>query len=127
MGRAAGRVSGEDLAWLLGECPPAVDRLARWTRDVLLGAQPDLSERLLRGWHALSHHHPTAGYVVGLFSTTSVVLAFERGADLAPVSPLLRGERLRQVRYLDVVDEHEPGRDAIVGLLDAAVEVAGRR
>ena len=64
---------------------------------------------------------------MGLFPSTSVVLAFERGADLAGVSPLLRGEGLRRVRYLDVVDEHEPGADAIVGLLDAAVEVAGRR
>ena len=120
-------MSGEDLAWLFGECPPAVDRLARWTRGVLLDAQPDLSERLLRGWRALSYHHPTAGYVVGLFPTTSVVLAFEHGAQLSAVSPLLRGEGLRQVRYLDVVDERRPGRDAVVDLLDAAVEIRARR
>ncbi len=120
-------MSGEDLAWLLGECPPAVDRLARWTRAVVLDARPDLGERLLRGWRALSYHHPSAGYVVGLFPGASVVLAFEHGSRLAAASSLLRGEGLRQVRYLDVVDEQRPGRDAVVDLLDAAVEIRARR
>ena len=64
---------------------------------------------------------------MGLFPSTSVVLALEHGAELAPSHQLLRGDGLRQVRYLDVVDEQEPGREAIVDLLDAAVEIRRNR
>lgn len=86
---------------------------ARWAREVLLVAEPDLRERVARGWGALTLHHPRAGYVAGLFTYPDRArLVWERGVELHDPEGLLHGDG-RQVRWL-ALDAPGPGLAAAI-------------
>jgi hypothetical protein len=108
----------EVLAWLRDE-HAGVAELAVWVRSALLAAEPDLGERIYRGWGGVGYHHPDAGYVCAIFPRDGEVrLLFEHGARLADPDGVLEGDGT-QTRYLTV---REPGG----GTADAVTAVLGR-
>ena len=77
-----------------------VFQLAAWVRDAVLAADPDLSERVYRGWRGVGFRHPEAGYVCAIFpQDDEVQLLFEHGASLPDPDGLLRGEGT-QTRFI---------------------------
>jgi hypothetical protein len=82
--------------------------LAVRTRDAVLAADPDLSERLYPGWRGVGYRHPEAGYVCGIFPQPDgeVRLLFEHGAALPDPDGVLQGSGT-QTRYV-VVGELDP-------------------
>ncbi len=112
-----------DVDDLLADHRDDVVATATRLRAALLDAQPQLVERVRRGWHSINYRDPAAGFVCAIFPTAdSVQLVFERGAQLPDVDGLLTGSG-KQVRMLvfhaaDDVDEDVVGR-----YLDLAVEL----
>ena len=127
--RAAGRAGPApepERRALLAEHTDQVAAVAGWLREVVLGALPDASERVYRGWHGFGYHHPEAGYVCAVFPRADeVLLAFERGVLLDDPAGLLEGDG-RTVRWVRVTTPGEPPADRLVQLIDAAV-LAGSR
>ena len=96
-----GRADPEAIAYLRAEHAGALE-LAAWTRDAVLAADPDLSERVYHGWRGVGYRHPEAGYVCGLFPRGErVELVFERGATLLDPEAVLAGSGT-QTRVLSV-------------------------
>jgi hypothetical protein len=95
------------LAYLRDEHSDLAD-LAAWTRAAVLAADPDLTERVYRGWRGVGFRHPEAGYVCAIYPRHEAVeLLFEHGASLAdPDGALLGGGT--QTRYLRV---EQPSRE----------------
>ncbi|MGY1806550.1 DUF1801 domain-containing protein [Blastococcus sp. SYSU D00669] len=117
-----------EVQQLLDEHTDGVARTALELRRVLLEGHPELTERVRPGWHSLNYRHPTAGYVAGLFPLADRVrLVLERGAELPDPEGRLRGEGLRTVRYLEVVDEDDVDRELVLELVDLAVGLGRRR
>ena len=88
---------------LLAACPPPVAALAERLRDIARNAVPDATEAGYGGWRAIGYRHPEAGYLFGIFlSDSDVKLFFEHGAMLPDPAGLLRGDSLKQGRYVDV-------------------------
>jgi hypothetical protein len=115
-----------ERAALLAEHTDEVAAVTGWLREVVLGALPDASERVYRGWHGFGYHHPEAGYVCAVFPRADeVLLAFERGVVLDDPDGLLEGDG-RTVRWVRVTTPGEPPADRLVQLIDAAV-LAGSR
>jgi hypothetical protein len=115
-----------ERAALLGEHTAEVAAVAEWLREIVLGALPDASERVYRGWHGFGYHHPDAGYVCAVFPRADdVLLAFERGVRLDDPHGLLSGDG-RTVRWVRVTTPGDPPADRLVELIDAAV-LAGSR
>jgi hypothetical protein len=127
--RAAGRTGPApepERAALLAEHTDEVAAVTEWLREMVLGALPDASERVYRGWHGFGYHHPEAGYVCAVFPRADeVLLAFERGVELEDPDGLLEGDG-RTVRWARVTTPGEPPSDRLVQLIDAAV-LAGSR
>jgi hypothetical protein len=123
--RAAGRAGPApelERAALLAEHTAEVAAAAEWLREVVLGALPDASERVYRGWHGFGYHHPEAGYVCAVFPRAGeALLAFERGAGLDDPHGLLDGDG-RTVRWVHVTTPGNPPADRLVELVDAAVQ-----
>ncbi len=112
---------------LLADHPDDVVATAQRLRDVLLSAQPDLTERARTGWHSINYTHPDAGFVCALFPAADRVdLVFEHGALLPDPQRRLTGTT-RQVRTLPVPAGGSPDEAAVVELLDAAVELGAAR
>jgi hypothetical protein len=110
---------------LLADHTDAVVRTAQELREVLLDAQPDLTERARTGWHSINYAHPDAGFVCAIFPLADRVdLVFERGALLPDPEGRLTGST-RQVRTLRIPAGAAVDRRAVVALLDAAVELGG--
>ena len=64
---------------------------------------PDAIEVGYGGWRAIGYRHPRAGYLFGIFlSDSDVKLFFEHGGMLPDPAGLLRGDSLKQGRYVDV-------------------------
>lgn len=87
---------------------------------------PDAGERIYTGWHGIGFHHPTAGYVCGLFpGIDNVRVGFEHGNVLPDPHGLLDSGG-PQVRYVTV--EELTGRlaDRLEELVDHAVHLRGR-
>ena len=81
----------EAAAYLREEHPVAAD-LAIWTRDAVRAADPDLTERVYRGWRGVGFRHPDAGYVCAIYPKDDrVELLFEHGASLADPEGVLEG------------------------------------
>ena len=105
----------------LREQDPAAAPLAEWTRDVLLEAAPELTERVYAGWGGVGFHHPDAGYVCAVFPWDGVVrLAFEHGAALPNAAGRLTGDG-RQVRALPVDHADAATAAAIRTTLEEAI------
>jgi hypothetical protein len=67
--------------------------VAAWVREAVLEADPDLTERVYRGWRGVGFRHPEAGYVCGIFpGDEAVELLFEHGASLPDPDGILGGE-----------------------------------
>ncbi len=96
------------------ECAfPAEAGLALWVRGVVLEADPELVERVYRGWRGLGFRHPEAGYVCGVFPKDGrVELLFEHGATLPDPLNILRG-RGGRTRFIRAEQESEHLQDAI--------------
>ena len=113
---------------LLADHTDDVVRTAQRLREVLLDARPELTERARPGWHSVNYAHPEAGFVCALFPYADRVdLVFERGALLPDPDGRLTGDT-KQVRTLRLPAGDRVEADAVVELLDSAVEVgAGLR
>jgi hypothetical protein len=85
----------------LREEHPVTAELALWTCAAVRAADPDLAERVYRGWRGIGFRHPEAGYVGAVFPRTEwVVLLFEHGASMPdPEGVLLgNGSQTRSIR-----------------------------
>ena len=88
--------------------------LAAWVREAVLAADPDLTERVYRGWRGVGFRHPEAGYVCGIFPhDDGVDLLFEHGASLPDPDGILRRGGT-QTRVLGVI-EPDPALRAQIG------------
>ena len=101
--------------------------LALWVRGAVLEAQPDLTERVYRGWDGIGRH-PDGGYVCAIYpQVREVRLLFEHGARLDDPDGVLEGNGV-QTRYAAV---RAPGAElrAAIGRLvhDAVAERLFRR
>ncbi len=109
----------DELRTYLSERFPTATDLTLRLRALLLDIEPDLTERLQRGWGGLGFHYPDAGYVVGLFPRGDAVrMLFEHGASLPDPHGVLRGDGV-QTRYLPCGDV--PAREVVEELVHAAV------
>jgi hypothetical protein len=112
----------------LAERHPAMLELALWVRDVVVAAEPDLAERVYRGWDGIGFRHPDAGYVCAIFPQPDHVrLLFEHGVRLNDPDGLLEGSgtQTRHVSIRAVDDEAVPALAALVR--DAVAERLFRR
>ncbi|EMY32877.1 hypothetical protein D477_017864 [Arthrobacter crystallopoietes BAB-32] len=100
---------------------PEQAELALWLRSVLLEAEPDLEQRVYRGWQAVGFRHPDAGYVCGIFPRPEgLQLLFEHGASLPdPEGVLTAGGR--QVRALPIADRSADTVDLVQRFLARSV------
>jgi hypothetical protein len=86
----------------LRELEPRTWELAAWTRERVREADPDLTERLYRGWRGIGFRHPEAGYVCAIYPRSEwVVLLFEHGASLPDPEGVLQGDGT-QTRFLRI-------------------------
>lgn len=86
----------------LHEQHPALFELAAWVRKAVLTADPDLRERVYRGWQGIGFHHPEAGYICAIYPRASkIVLLFEHGASLHDPDGALLGDG-KQTRFLRI-------------------------
>jgi hypothetical protein len=103
----------EDVqAFLVGSHPDLAD-LVLWVRELVLTSEPDLTERVYRGWDGIGFRHPAAGYVCAIYpreQDQEVRLLFEHGARLDDPERLLDGVGT-QTRFIRV---REPG-DLLAG------------
>ena len=91
--------SPEDI---LDDHTPAVVELVQQLRDLVGSSMPDAAERIYPGWHGIGFHHPTAGYVCGLFpGADNVRVGFEHGHVLSDPHGLFDSGG-SQVRYVTV-------------------------
>ena len=110
----------EVLSYLRDEYPDAAE-LAAWVRRGVLVADPDLSERVYRGWQGIGFRHPEAGYVCGIFPRGArVELLFEHGASLVDPDGLLGGTGT-QTRTLTVARPDAATERVISRLVQQAV------
>jgi hypothetical protein len=86
----------------LAERDPEALELALWVREAVLAAEPDLSERVYRGWDGVGFRHPDAGYICAIYPRDAEVrLLFEHGTRLDDAEGLLEGDGT-QTRYVTV-------------------------
>jgi hypothetical protein len=112
-----------DVEDLLADHSAEVADVAQQVRAAVLDAQPQLRERVQRGWHSINYRDPAAGFVCAVFPLADRVhLIFERGADLPDPDGLLTGSG-KQVRMLVFVPGEEVDDDVVGRYLDLAVEV----
>lgn len=92
-----------------------VFQLAAWVREAVLAADPDLAERVYRGWRGVGFRHPEAGYVCGIFAREDgIELLFEHGASLPDPDRILRGDGT-QTRVIRVA-EPDPALRGQIGV-----------
>jgi Domain of unknown function (DU1801) len=95
-------VTSSDVHAFLAERHPATLDLALWVRDVVLAAEPDLTERVYRGWDGIGFRHPDAGYVCAIYPREDELrLLFEHGRRLDDPDRMLEGDGA-QTRYVRV-------------------------
>jgi hypothetical protein len=93
----------DDVRAFLVERHPEQAELALWLRAVVRGAEPDLSERVYRGWDGVGFRHPDAGYVCAIYpKPDGVRLWFEHGAALRDPERLLEGDG--RGRFIALID-----------------------
>ncbi len=113
----------EEAVAFLGRRPHA--GAALWARGVLTGAEPALRERVARGWGALTLHHPSAGYVAGIFTYPArAFVVWEHGIELFDPEGLLEGDG-RQVRTLTIAAPDASTAQAIEAFLRQALALRG--
>ncbi len=100
---------------------PGLAELAAWTRSAVLAADPDLTERVYRGWHGVGFRHPEAGYVCAIYPRgEQIVLLFEHGASLFDPDGVLLGEG-KQTRYLRIERASPETAERITAYVEQAI------
>ena len=113
--------SEEEVLTYLREEHASLYDLAVWTRGVVLDSDPDLFERVYRGWRGVGFHHPEGGYVCAIYPRGEHVdLLFEHGASLVDPDSLLTGQGT-QTRTLPVTSADATTRAAIEVLVQQAI------
>jgi hypothetical protein len=108
----------------LAERHPAMLELALWVREVVLAAEPDLSERVYRGWDGIGFRHPDAGYVCAIFPQADHVrLLFEHGVRLRDPDGLLEGSGTR-TRHVTI---RSAGAGAVPALAELVRDAVAER
>jgi hypothetical protein len=93
----------DEVRAFLDERHPEQAALALWVREIVLRAEPDLTERVYRGWDGIGFRHPDAGYVCAIYpQPDGVRLWFEHGAALPDPESLLQGDG--RGRYIPLAD-----------------------
>ncbi len=92
----------EDIEAYLREHHVVTADVALWTCAAVRAADPDLRERVYRGWQGIGFRHPDAGYVCAVFPRGEwVVLLFEHGASMPDPEGVLLGDGT-QTRFIRV-------------------------
>lgn len=108
------------LAYLREEHAGQLER-ALWTRRVVLAADPDLTERVYRGWRGVGYRQAEAGFVVAIYPREEwVALLFEHGAALPDPDGVLLGDG-SQTRFLRVEETTPELARVIVAYVRQAV------
>jgi hypothetical protein len=112
----------------LAERHADVLELALWVRAVVVAAEPDLTERVYRGWDGIGFRHPEAGYVCAIFPQPDHVrLLFEHGVRLTDPDGLLEGAGT-QTRHVTIRSADEQAVPRLSELVrDAVAERLFRR
>ena len=99
----------DDTVAFLRERHPDALELALWVRELVHAAEPDLAERVYRGWDGIGFRHPDAGYLCAIYPQPdgTVRLLFEHGTRLDDRDGLLEGDGA-QTRYVAIT---EPSRE----------------
>ena len=102
--------------------------LALWVRELVLDADPDLSERVYQGWDGIGFRHMDAGYICAIYPRPGEVrLLFEHGSRLADPEGLLEGDG-SQTRHITLRGPDERLREPLTALVrDAVAERLFRR
>jgi hypothetical protein len=110
----------EVLAYLREEHAPLY-QLALWVRAAVRESDPDLFERVYRGWRGVGFHHAEAGYVCAIYPRGDHVdLLFEHGASLVDPDGVLAGQGT-QTRTLPVATADARTAAAIESLVQQAI------
>jgi hypothetical protein len=112
-----------DVREFLSESHPGLADLALWVREAVLGGEPDLAERVYRGWDGIGFRHPDAGYICAIYpreQEQEVRLLFEHGVRLKDDEGLLEGAGSR-TRFIRVRERNDPLGAAIGRYVHAAV------
>jgi len=108
----------------LEETHPELLDLVLWVRDAVLGAEPDLTERVYRGWDGLGFRHPDAGYVCAIYPREDEIrLLFEHGSRLDDPYRILEGEGT-QTRFIRV---REPADQLAATIADYVRDAVAER
>ena len=113
----------KDVHDFLVEAHPDLADLALWVREAVVAAEPELSERVYRGWDGIGFRHPDAGYVCAVYprdGKREVHLLFEHGVRLADPEGRLEGSG-RQTRHIPVRERSDALAAAIGRYVRAAV------
>jgi hypothetical protein len=112
----------------LSERHPEEHELALWVREVILGAEPDLTERVYPGWDGIGFRHPDAGYVCAIYPRDGAVrLLFEHGRRLDDPSGLLEGQGAQTRHVVVRARDADLARDLAELVSDAVAERLFRR
>jgi hypothetical protein len=112
----------------VAEAHPGLADLALWVRQAVLAGEPDLTERVDRGWDGIGFRHPDAGYVCAIYPQADHVrLLFEHGVRLDDPKGVLEGTG-SQTRHLTIRAPGDRLRAAIAHFVhDAVAERLFRR
>jgi hypothetical protein len=113
----------KDVYDFLTESHPGLADLALWVREAVLTSEPDLTERVYRGWDGIGFRHPDAGYVCGIYpreQEQEIRLLFEHGGRLEDPERLFDGAGT-QTRFIRVRERDDPLAAAIGRYVHAAV------
>jgi hypothetical protein len=114
------RVTSDVRAFLAERHPRMLD-LSLWVRGVVLEAEPDLIERVYRGWDGIGFRHPDGGYVCAIYPREDEVrLLFEHGRRLEDPDGVLEGDGA-QTRYASVARPDAALAPVLGRLVTAAV------
>ena len=106
--------------FLAAEHPGELD-LALWVRELVLEAEPDLTERVYRGWDGIGFRHPDAGYVCAIYPRDGEVrLLFEHGTRLDDPAGLLEGDGT-QTRHVTLRRPDDALREPLTALVHDAI------
>lgn len=112
--------AAEVLAYLRDE-HSELSELALWTRSAVLAADPDLTERVYRGWHGVGFRHREAGYICAIYPRSGwIVLLFEHGAALPDPDGVLTGDG-RRTRFLRIAEPAEASGKRITAYVQQAI------
>ncbi|MGH7712826.1 MAG: DUF1801 domain-containing protein [Gemmatimonadaceae bacterium] len=107
---------------ILRPFPEDVRATAEALRVLVKKAVPTATEHPYIGWKGIGYRDPQAGYFVGIFPQPDHVrLLFEHGAMLDDPDDILRGDNVRQVRWIPLRPGQRVPRSAIERMLRRAL------